>query len=647
MSRHPRPRPGAKPRTRRLADALLLAAALALAPEVRAAPSGGLVVLGLRPADGAFGGPTAIDHLAESQRLRAAVEAVAEAMGEPVALDHEQLRSALGRTYLVLLFDCRDDEACLRSLAAPLRARGVDTVLVGEYAHRGEAYAVRLRRLDLKLGRFAATAEFDVPAASADDLAPWRTGLAPLFDQTGSLAVVVNVAGSDCRLDGRPCDLGPDGVLPAVTAGEHLLALSREGYRRLDRVVVVSAGQRLRVAVALEELPLQVVNAPDPAARLPTFEPPGAETRLAPFGAVRLLFLVDDVNAGEREEPFVPGGVEPGGYGLVVLPRPAVLGVSVQAPRRESGWQLRGAVSAAFVKDPAPELDTAYAEALHEELGLRLLLGLGQSVFSGLTAGTLTAPEGYGDLVGGLVGLTASTALGPVLLEGFVGKHKSQLGAETWPGGGVPAPFWAARVAYVDEARSGRLYFEDYPLTVSLSAVTGQERLGDPEEAAWAAGAGLPVPAMDLGAVRAVSLELFLPLGGPASLAGEAWVGEGVHLLEGAQWQRPRLDPVTGRHHPLRSAGGWLQVAVALGEGLELRALAGLDRATSGLDAGAAPFDEVPVRRNELAAVNGNWQALPGLTLGLQLHLVRTSYLDPALGQPVLHGASFMGQVTF
>ncbi|MBK9518590.1 MAG: hypothetical protein IPO09_14810 [Anaeromyxobacter sp.] len=628
---------------------LLLLAALALAPAAKApaAPAGGLAVLGLRPVEAGPGSATAITRLAEAQRLRAAVEGVAEALGGAPPLRHDDLRGALGRAYLVTLFDCLDDEPCLLAAAAPLRARGVDAALVGEYGRQGDLLTVRLRRLDLRAGRVAAAATFEVPAAQAEALAPWRAGLAPLFDDTGSLALVVNLAGAACTLDGRPCDLGPDGVLPAVTAGEHLLSLSHEGYRRLDRVVVVVAGQRLRVAAALEELPLQVVKAPDPASRLPTFAPPGEETRLAPFGSLRLLFLVDDVDAGEREEPAVPGGVAPGGAGLVVLPRPAVVGVSVQSPRGPGGWQLRGAVAAAFVKDPAPELDSAYAELLDEELGLRFLLGLGQSVFSGLTAGTLTSPEGFGDLAGGLVGLTASTSLGPVLLEGFVGKHKSQLGAEAWPGGAVPAPFLAARLAYVDAGRGGRLYGEDYPLTVSLSAVMGEERLGDPDEAAWAAEAGLPAPALERLPVRAASLELFLPLSPTASLAGEAWVGEGVHLLEGSLWQRPRLDPATGRHHRLRSAGGWLQLAVGVGQRLELRALAGLDAVVAGLGSGAAPFDEAPVSRNELAAVNGTLELVPGLSLGLQLHLVRTTFLDPSLGRPLLRAASFTGQVAF
>ena len=182
---------------------LLLLAALALAPAAKApaAPAGGLAVLGLRPVEAGPGSATAITRLAEAQRLRAAVEGVAEALGGAPPLRHDDLRGALGRAYLVTLFDCLDDEPCLLAAAAPLRARGVDAALVGEYGRQGDLLTVRLRRLDLRAGRVAAAATFEVPAAQAEALAPWRAGLAPLFDDTGSLALVVNLPGKPSAID--------------------------------------------------------------------------------------------------------------------------------------------------------------------------------------------------------------------------------------------------------------------------------------------------------------------------------------------------------------------------------------------------------------------------------------------------------------
>ncbi|HET9553857.1 MAG TPA: PEGA domain-containing protein [Anaeromyxobacteraceae bacterium] len=630
---------------RRLPAALLALAVSALPAVAGAAPPAGQAVLGLRPAE-ERGGATAIAQLAEAQQLRAVLESVVELLsGAP--LRHDDLRAALGRAYLVELFDCRADAACQLKVAAPLRARGVATAIAGEYWPDGSGLRVRVRRLDLARGRVAGEATFSLSRADAAALPPWRAGLGPLFDDTGSVALVVNVAGAACTIDGHACGAGPDGVVAAVSEGEHLVSLAKEGYRRADRVVTVKAGERLRVAVALEELPIQAVKAPDPSSRLPTFEAPGEEARVRPFGFLRLEFLVDDVDAGEREEPFVQPGARPGSPGLVVLPRPALIGVSMQAPRQESGWQLRGALATAFVKDLTPEIDSAYAELLREDLGFRLLLGWGQSIVSSLTAGTLTLPEGFGDLSAGLVGVTVSQSLGPVLVEGFVGKHKSQLSADAAPGSATPAPFVAARLAYVDPARTGTLYGEPYPLTVSASAVIGEERVGGADEAAWAAGAGVAAPVAERVRARAASVELYVPLGSRVSLAGEGYLGEDVHLFEGALWQRPRVDPVTGRHRALRSAGGWGQVTVALGGAWEVRALAGIDRIVGGLGFGRAPLDAPAVARNELAAVNAVWQLVKGLSLGLQLHAVRTAYEDRALGRPVLHGATFTSQLRF
>lgn len=624
-----------------------LIAALSAGPAQAGEPAR-IGFLGLRPAEASSFAGTAIAQLPEAQRLRAVAENVVEIVSGASVLRHEDLRSLLGPTYLVDLFECRGDPACQAKVAAPLRPKGARDAIAGDYFASADAFRIRIRRFDLARGRLVDETTFVLPRGEAEALAPWRAALQPLFQDTGALRVVTTVKAPGCLLDGRPCELSPEGVLVGVPEGEHLLQLSKDGYRKAHRVVTVKRGDELRVVLPLEELPIQAQKAPDPTARVPAFAAPGEATRIAPFGFLRLAIGWDDVNAGDREDPVaLPrlGGVEDGGF--VVLPRPAIVGVTVQAPQSENGWQLRGAFSTAWVKDAGPEIDSAYAELLKEEAGFRVMLGWGQGIVSSLTAGSLTLPEGFGDLSCGLVGVTVSQSLGPFVLEAFGGRHKAQFSVEEDPAGASAGAFGAARLSFVSERLMGRLYGEDYPLTLAVSGLLGEERLGLADEQDWAQAAGIAAPIREDVRVWVASVEVHVPFGRAASLAGEAYVGEDAHLLEGALWQVPRVDPATGRHQALRSAGGWAQLSANLGEAFELRLLAGLDRIVDGLDAGLAPFDAPAIRENRFAAVNGVWYLLEHLALGLQLHATRTYYRDPALGSPTLRGVVMTSQLKF
>jgi hypothetical protein len=255
-----------------------------------------------------------------------------------------------------------------------------------------------------------------------------------------------------------------------------------------------------------------------------------------------------------------------------------------------------------------------------------------------------------------MVGLTVSQTVGPIVLEGFVGKQKGMFSAEAEEGAATPLPFVAARVAYADESSMGRLYGEDYPLTVSLSGIWGEERVGlaaEREAVAAVNGQAAPPsppwadPVLEDLPVWLASAELFVPFGKVAGFAAEGWYGQSVHRFEGALWQVPRLDTVTGRHRPIRSAGGWGQLTVSPTASFELRALGGLDRAVEGLDGGSSPDGAPAIRENRLAAVNCVWYPLDRLALGVQLHVVQTLYQEAALGSPSGVGAAVTSRLTF
>ncbi|HSN13534.1 MAG TPA: PEGA domain-containing protein [Anaeromyxobacteraceae bacterium] len=638
--------------------AMIVAAGPATWAAGRAAPArkgttGGprrVAFLGLRPtADAAFG-QTSIAQLPEAQRLRGVAENVVEILSGAPVLRHDDLRAAVGRTYLADLFDCRGDVTCQLRVAAPLARQGVVTAVVGDYFADGDKLRFRLRRLDLVAMRVAEEVTFASDRSAVETLAPWQEVLRPLIHDTGKLRIVANVSDMACTLDGRPCQPWPSEVLE-VQEGEHVLELTKEGYRRASRVVAVKRGEESRVAVALEELPVQPQKAPDPSARLPTFAAPTEETQVNPFGSLRLAVLYDDVNLGEGEDLIVPprGGPTSREGSVVFFPRPAVLGVGMQAPRSESGWTLRGGFGLAMARGDLPEFDSAFAELVKPESGFRVMFGWGAPIVSGLTAGTLTLPEGFGDLAPGLIGVTVSQSLGPVVIEGFVGKQKAMFSAEPEPGAAAPLPLGAARIAYVDEAMKGRLYNEDYPLTISISGIYGEERVGLAAEQEWALASGgfTQPPRLEDVPIWAGSLELFIPFGSVASFAGESYVGQSAHRFEGALLQVPRVDPATGRHRALRSAGGWAQLSVSAGESFDIRFIAGVDRILDGLGFGVAPGDGDGIRENRLAAVNGVWYLLGHLTLGIQLHAVQTVYDDPAQGRPSVLGAAMTSRLTF
>jgi hypothetical protein len=622
-----------------------LVASLLLAASARAAEPPPTAVLGLRPTEDAGFGATALVQLAEAQRLRQVLENVIEASSASRVLGHEPLRAMLGRAYLVGLFDCRGETACLLGVARPLRSSGITTAVIGDYFAAEAVIRVRLRRLDLVREVVAEELRFEVPRAEAGALAPWKAGLAPLFGETGSIRMVVSQPDAQCLLDGRPCALDAEGVLADVPEGEHLLVISREGFRRSERVVPVRRREQVRVAVALEELPVQAQKAPDPSARLPTFEKPTEALQAKLFGSLRLAMSIDDLNAGEREDPFVPADAGPGRGALVVLPRPVVLGVAIQAPRQDGGWQTRGAISLAWVKDSGPEIDSAFAEIVQEDRGLRLMLGWGAPIVSSLTAGTLTLPEAFGDLSFGGVGLTGSTSFGPILVEAFLGKQRSQFSSGPMVGEAAPLPVVALHLAAVDKERVGTLYGDEYPLTVGLSGLVGQDRVGVGDEVPWALSVGAPARPGQV-AFWVASLELYVPFGRLASLAGEAWVGDDVRLLEGAAWQPPRIDPVSGRHLALRSAGGWAQLAYSPLEALELRLVAGTDQAIGRLGWGRPVEDVAPIRSNRLLALVAVYR-WGQLAFGAQAHVIRTSYGDPDHAPAMTRAFTLTSQLKF
>jgi hypothetical protein len=128
------------------------------------------------------------------------------------------------------------------------------SAVAGDYHAGPDGFRIRLRRFDLVNARLVDEATFVLPRGEAESPSPWRAVLGPLFQDTGAIRIVTNVSDAACTLDGRACRPTPDGLLPRIPAGEHLLELAKDGYRRASRAVVVKRREEVRVAVPLEEL---------------------------------------------------------------------------------------------------------------------------------------------------------------------------------------------------------------------------------------------------------------------------------------------------------------------------------------------------------------------------------------------------------
>jgi hypothetical protein len=126
-------------------------------------------------------------------------------------------------------------------------------VVLGDHHAGPDGLGGRLGGVDLGGARLVAAATIVIPRGDAQSVAPWRSALAPLFHDAGAIRIVTNVPDAACVLDGRPCRPTADGLLPRIPEGEHLLELSKDGYRRTNRAVVVRRREEVRVAIPLEE----------------------------------------------------------------------------------------------------------------------------------------------------------------------------------------------------------------------------------------------------------------------------------------------------------------------------------------------------------------------------------------------------------
>jgi hypothetical protein len=159
---------------------------------------------------------------AESFAQRAAGEGY-EVLG-PAAVE-----AKLGRAAHASLVGCGDDATCLADRGAKL---GVDRIVGGSLARRGNAYRVAIVNADAKTGQRLGGLEREIPVASRrlqKDVAEAAPGLLQGgAEPTGVLRITTDTPGAEVTVDDVP--VGKTPVARVVKPGRHKVKVALPGH---------------------------------------------------------------------------------------------------------------------------------------------------------------------------------------------------------------------------------------------------------------------------------------------------------------------------------------------------------------------------------------------------------------------------------
>ncbi|MFN0061495.1 MAG: PEGA domain-containing protein [Myxococcaceae bacterium] len=587
----------------------------------------------LRPTKSADFKVTQLDRIVEAQKLRTNGENALEAVAGRTVLHHADLRAALGSAYLVDAFDCAGVPACLVKRLAPLRTQGMTSVVVGEYTSIEDKFLVRLRLLALDDGRVLETQQFGTARDALETLDAWRRPIEALFNDTGALRIVTNIAGYRCLLDGQPCAQDTQGRVTGVREGEHLLVLEKDGHRPFSKAISVTRRQELRVVAPVEQLPVQVRPSADPNAQNPKFEE-SDEPSVKPYAYVNAYFFSENSDntssaAARQALPRETSGVRSGiSFNLLVVGARALL-------PKIGKWQ----VSAVAANEFTAQLPFGWVEIGNPDIGFRAALGvLFPGPVNSLGPGTLHTPFNFGNLFGLYHGLVLTQSVGSFVFQASVARARGTSGL----------PGVTGRIAYISRDSTGTLYGAPQGLMLSLSGIWGKQGLGRNEApVALALDPGAATPRVEELPYWIGSFELAWPFASWATLAGEAYAGQGADILRGAINQGARLDLATGRHSMLRSVGGWAQLTIHPWTNWDFRLLYGHDTVLSGLTGVQLGSSVPPIESNQLMALILAWTPLRAFTLGLQVHRYYTVVVEPERIGTQLFSAVFTATTNF
>jgi hypothetical protein len=144
-----------------------------------------------------------------------------------------KVEEKLGREGSLALTKCADEASCVGEKGRKL---GVDRIVSGWLARKGNAYRIALVSVDGRTGARLAGVEREIPVASRrlqrDAAAAARSLLGGKPDATGLVEIVTDVPGALVTVDDVPVGTTP--VSYAVKPGKHKVQVTRTGWAETE-----------------------------------------------------------------------------------------------------------------------------------------------------------------------------------------------------------------------------------------------------------------------------------------------------------------------------------------------------------------------------------------------------------------------------
>jgi hypothetical protein len=581
-----------------------------------------LVVLGLRPTDSSRS-KTEIRRLAEAQRTRSLIENLIQFVSGRTVLGHEDLSKLLGNSYMVEVFDCGQRLDCIRSRVAPLARAGHRTAVYGSDWVEGDTHHFEIFTFSLVDAKVAKRVEFQLTSEQLEDSTAWRQHIDSLFTNKGKILVVSNVSGFECTVDGTTCAFDEDGRTLVVSPGEHAVELTKKGYKAAARAVTVVAGAQQQLAFALEELP------PRPGSASPTGlegsgEPSGAtQPGVTPVAGLAFGGAFEKYNVVDGVDNPAPPPNTPKLWSAAVFNTASFVGATFKDVKR-GAWQASAFAVVGLYGKHQFRMPIVRVTLANEGAGLTFQLGRMFIPTVNVTQPGLLVQTGirFGQFIYCFNGAKLSKSLGrKLLVDVGIGRPENFVDTDIRAENIGQRYVLEYRLTHLQPGVMGTLYGKKVPLTFALGGGYGLHRAGTGEVTPM----GAAMPVVENLTLWVFAGEAIVPLG-PLVLTGAGYVGQGAGFFGAAQSQRARIDPATGTHRTLRSAGGWAQLSLPLGS-VEVAMVAGQDSVYKNLGYGIDAFGSTAdIKSNRVGAGVVTYQITKRLKLGEQLQYIQTGY---------------------
>ncbi len=597
---------------------VLVVCAMCTVQPVAAADDSPIAFLGVWPATGTDGRaelPALLDVALERAFAVAATSLLARADTE----------TALGDSRATNILRCKEKRACLAAVITPLRRTAAKRVVFASYSAAGDKLAIKLALVTVADGTVENTTRFELTASDAKKSSRWRPHVAALMKTdvesvTGTVAIRSNIAGYLCTVDGEPCDAEPDGRLVLAT-GSRTIALSQDGYQTASRTVDVAAGSETSLAIELVPATGSMPATVRPEQQLPVAASAGyLGPTMRAYAHIEWAALIDPINRGDDPDVIsLPGVVSPRDWNVGL--NPFMHFGFIWLDEKRNGWQAKAIVHVGMFTFRSFRFAHAIARFDNDAKGFGF--GAGRHyhpTVNPVEPGTLVSYYGYGSLSQSFNGVVVKQAFGPLTLQTGVGRPESVLLGEQPPlQGSVGSLFVESSVTYENKKLTGTLYGKPTPLRLIVSGGVGYNRFGPGEQPVDPTAATPEVESLRvwIGGVQAL-----VPVG-KLMLVMSGYVGEGAGVWGAAIFQTHHIDPATGRHSLLKSAGGFGQLGYQVGPHLELVAVGGMDKVLTGFDTGVSATG-LDIRSNVWLAGIVNVPLTKTFRIGVQGHQIRT-----------------------